>query len=265
MARRLYDSGLIQQRWYIELKPKHKALYIHLLCCCDNAGVFEVNPIMMSAFIGEQITEADIYNAFGNRVYKLSESKGILSDFVYFQCGGEIKEGCRPHDAIVKRLGEVGLTVDELKTICTHDLKYTTMSSRARTAEPSVAEPVAPVAVVQKPKPRTETFNQMFSVFWSAYPRKDGKATSLAKFSVIMRDTKEEEREALLDRMLNAVCRQRASEQWSKDGGRFIPMPATWLNQRRWEDEGVSIEEERKQSAIPSAKVSSILGNVNLS
>jgi hypothetical protein len=28
-----------------------------------------------------------------------------------------------------------------------------------------------------------------------------------------------------------------ASEQWRRDDGRFIPHPATWLNQRRWEDE----------------------------
>jgi hypothetical protein len=27
------------------------------------------------------------------------------------------------------------------------------------------------------------------------------------------------------------------SQQWTKDGGQFIPMPATWLNGRRWEDE----------------------------
>ena len=30
-----------------------------------------------------------------------------------------------------------------------------------------------------------------------------------------------------------------ASFDWQKEGGRFVPQPATYLNQRRWEDESV--------------------------
>ena len=28
-----------------------------------------------------------------------------------------------------------------------------------------------------------------------------------------------------------------ACDQWKKDGGQFIPHPATWLNQEGWDDE----------------------------
>ncbi len=27
------------------------------------------------------------------------------------------------------------------------------------------------------------------------------------------------------------------TDQWQKEGGQYIPNPATWLNQNRWEDE----------------------------
>jgi hypothetical protein len=41
--------------------------------------------------------------------------------------------------------------------------------------------------------------------------------------------------------LLNVICaaveRWKKSEQWTHDGGQFIPHPATWLNQHRWEDE----------------------------
>ena len=37
--------------------------------------------------------------------------------------------------------------------------------------------------------------------------------------------------------MLDAVSAQSESDQWRKDGGQFIPNPATWLNQSRWEDD----------------------------
>ena len=38
-------------------------------------------------------------------------------------------------------------------------------------------------------------------------------------------------------RMLDAITTWKRSEQWTKDGGQFIPNPTTWLNGRRWEDE----------------------------
>jgi hypothetical protein len=43
--------------------------------------------------------------------------------------------------------------------------------------------------------------------------------------------------EALLQTMLDAIERFKRTAQWQEDGGRYIPHPATWLNQRRWEDE----------------------------
>ena len=41
-----------------------------------------------------------------------------------------------------------------------------------------------------------------------------------------------------LDVLLPALKRAMASLQWTKDGGEFIPHPATWLQQARWLDEG---------------------------
>ena len=37
--------------------------------------------------------------------------------------------------------------------------------------------------------------------------------------------------------MLEALTRQRGSDQWTRDNGRYIPNPSTWLNQERWSDE----------------------------
>ena len=36
--------------------------------------------------------------------------------------------------------------------------------------------------------------------------------------------------------ILADIDRKAASDSWQKDGGQFIPNPATYLNQRRWED-----------------------------
>lgn len=70
-----------------------------------------------------------------------------------------------------------------------------------------------------------------FDRFWSAYPKKAGKGAAQAAFKRITGVS--------VDVMLYAIEQQRHSRQWQEDNGRFIPNPATWLNQRRWEDEPV--------------------------
>ena len=37
--------------------------------------------------------------------------------------------------------------------------------------------------------------------------------------------------------MVSAISAQKQSRQWRENNGQYIPNPATWLNQRRWEDE----------------------------
>lgn len=69
-----------------------------------------------------------------------------------------------------------------------------------------------------------------FTAFWNAYPRKVSKQEAAKAFARLKPD------ERLLAAILTAVERQAASQQWQRDGGRFIPHAATWLNGRRWED-----------------------------
>lgn len=73
----------------------------------------------------------------------------------------------------------------------------------------------------------------LFEEFWAAFPRKVGKDAALRAFE------KRKPDRALLDRMLAAIAAQRASPDWQKDGGQFIPHPTTWLNQGRWDDQPV--------------------------
>lgn len=122
--KRFIDTGLVQQEWYAGLEPKKKALYIHLLCICDPIGMFDISPRMFSMFIGDGITEDDIFNSFDGRVKKVSDTKGLIVDFVSFQCGGELRNGCRPHESILKLIHKAGLTVEKLNGLSTkHNLR----------------------------------------------------------------------------------------------------------------------------------------------
>lgn len=71
----------------------------------------------------------------------------------------------------------------------------------------------------------------LFESFWKAYPRKVGKDEARKAFD------KRKPTPELLNALLAAIEVQRQSLPWLKDGGQFIPHPATWLNQGRWQDE----------------------------
>lgn len=72
-----------------------------------------------------------------------------------------------------------------------------------------------------------------FDRFWKAYPKKVGKQAALKAFQRV---------KVPLETLLTAIDRQKRGEQWSRDNGRYIPNPATWLNQGRWEDEVITAQ-----------------------
>jgi hypothetical protein len=73
--------------------------------------------------------------------------------------------------------------------------------------------------------------DDQFSMFWNAYPKKVGKkacAKAWAKLNLTAN---------LFEQIMKSLAWQKASDQWTREGGRFIPNPLTWLNQGRWENE----------------------------
>ncbi len=83
------------------------------------------------------------------------------------------------------------------------------------------------------PSPRdvSRADEDRFSRFWAAYPRKVGKQAAKKSWSRLHPS------EELTQAILQAIEAQKQSRQWRENNGQFIPNPATWLNQGRWEDE----------------------------
>ena len=70
-----------------------------------------------------------------------------------------------------------------------------------------------------------------FERFWEAYPKKRSKGQALKAWMKIKPD------ERLLATMIAKIEQAKTTAQWRKDGGEYIPHPATWLNAAGWEDE----------------------------
>jgi hypothetical protein len=82
----------------------------------------------------------------------------------------------------------------------------------------------------QKPLAQPSACASLFSRFWQAYPKKRSKGDAEKAWKAIKPD------EHLLAIMLAAVQRAKTREDWIKDGGEFIPYPASWLRAKGWED-----------------------------
>jgi DNA replication protein DnaD len=78
-----------------------------------------------------------------------------------------------------------------------------------------------------------------FLEFWTAYPKKVSKPQAERAFQKAIKKTD-------LGKILESVNSFKNSEDWTKEDGKYIPNPATWLNGERWND--------NQQQATPTYK-----------
>lgn len=89
----------------------------------------------------------------------------------------------------------------------------------------------------------------LFEIFWKEYPNKTAKKKALESWMRIFGKVSEVDDMARV--IIEGLERAKKSQQWAKDGGKFIPHPTTWLNQERWGDEGVvGITQQNKTHKI---------------
>lgn len=86
-------------------------------------------------------------------------------------------------------------------------------------------------------KARTAAKDTEFDRFWAEYPRKTDKKKARAAFGRV---------KVPLETLLDALRIQKASDQWQRNGGRYIPHPTTWLNGERWNDATPETKTDRR-------------------
>ena len=127
------------------------------------------------------------------------------------------------------------------------------LSENPTTVEPTTAKPLPVQPLPEKPTQYNKDLStkeqdppiaprggvcsvqsdELFARFWAAYPRKVNKTRAKRAWDKLKPDL------ALCRAMAEALEKFKASDQWQRDGGLYIPHPASWLNNRRWEDEDI--------------------------
>ncbi len=83
----------------------------------------------------------------------------------------------------------------------------------------------------QKNLPRVRNQEEVFELFWKCYPRRVDKGRARKTWLKLRADG------VLLAKIMTAIDAQKKWSTWTKDGGKYIPYPSTWLNGERWNDE----------------------------
>lgn len=81
-----------------------------------------------------------------------------------------------------------------------------------------------------EPPPSAPTMEENFKVFFDLYPRKEGKPDAKRAYAKACKETTPEY-------LLEALARWKRCDQWTKDGGQFIPYAQKWLNKEFWRPE----------------------------
>ena len=93
------------------------------------------------------------------------------------------------------------------------------------------------------PNPLAERFER----FFEAYPKKRSKGRAEKQWAKIKPD------EQLLAKMIATIERARTSVDWTKDGGKYVPLAATWLEDKGWMDVFEAPETQTSPGVKPDA------------
>jgi len=208
---------------YIEkLTPDEKLLFIYLLTnpLCNVAGVYEIRAKRIGFETGYDVEVVEtILKRFerDKKILRFEDWIVIVNHIKNQSLNPSIIQGCErifnelPQDITQAVTGWVQAGLLNL-TLLNLTLPNPTPRKKAE-------------AVGFKDK-------DGFNSFWVAYPKKTGKGAAEKSWNKF---------KPPLAIVLTSIAAQKQTAQWSKDNGQFIPNPATWINQKRWEDEQMEV------------------------
>ena len=244
MAYRSFSTGTWIDPWFEKLNPSEKLLFIYLWTndVCNQSGCYQISLRRIEFETG--LKPEKILKALSPKVEWYPEYNIVwIKNFFKRQCAN-VKfalAGIRSLSSIPKNIVELfsqyNCNLLEKMGIDTVSIPYSSEVLR-------VCESVTDQLQIQDQIQYTASGKGMvgFEDFWKCYPKKIGKQEAKKAWA------RQNGNRPGLELIISKLEELKKSDQWAKDGGQFIPHPATWLNRGGWDDEiRVAIKSEREQ------------------
>ncbi len=213
--RRMFSKAIVKSEEFSVMPKSSQALYFHLGMEADDDGFIHPGQVMRSG--GYQADDLKI----------LLAKRFLLT----FESGVVVIKHWLIHNLIQKDRHTKTRYEEELSTLFVKGNKAYTDNLPINLGHVNKVLPQVRLGQVRLDKDNLLEREPSFEIFWEQYPRKEGKSN--AKKSWLKLPLTGE----LITRIMSALEQHKSTEQWQRENGRFIPYPASWLNQQRWEDE----------------------------
>lgn len=202
-----------------------------------NNGLVWLIKFWQSAYKTE-FGEVNLNGLFGNisannsRI-TIEQQNKIICDCIQLGLLIEITQGVYSSNGIKKRIS--GVSKERLDAI--NRRKKALFDEQSPNNPRTMGE--SKVKESKEKKINKDTLDHFFEKFWALYPRKVGRGAAYNAW----KKTPLPDITVLYD----ALEWQKKTEQWNKSGGQFIPHPATWINQQRWNDQPMKSEQPKPE------------------
>lgn len=118
--------------------------------------------------------------------------------------------------------------------------------------------PTIPRGDVGVEKIESDFLNKSFENFWEKYPKQISKHNALKAWKRLNPN------DEMVCLILTALEQHKQTHQWQKEDGRYIPAPAKWINNRRWEDKlNIPVKSNRDEYSFDIEEYKSLVNNFN--
>lgn len=234
MARsRNIKPGIMANERLAELPAITRLLFVYLWMLADREGRIEDRPKRIAALALPYDSEANVDNLLEQLAgtgfitrYTVGDQALIQIDNFAKHQSPHVREAASELPSI-----EQGIT----KAVTKHDLG--SVEASPRSPDSLIPDSLIPDPLLLIPEQNpcspsaSESADDGFATFWKQYPKKVAKPQAMKAWKKLKPS------DQVLIGLMAALEKQKACADWLKDGGQFIPYPATWINSRRWEDE----------------------------
>jgi hypothetical protein len=239
MPNRILKESICTSRSINRLTAEQETFFYRLIVNCDDHGYFEADPVILRSRLYPRRVESTSLDTVCLWLQALVREQMV----VVFQSNGgfylwlpswdnhqQVRAKWHKYPEFVD--GCIPLTADEIT--CQHLISDDINGNHLPAYVPVIQS--NPILIqsnpCRQPRPSRRCVSfPGFDQFWATYPKKRSKGQAERAFSKLAPD------EQLLATMLAMIERAKKSEGWTKENGRYIPHPATWLNAKGWEDD----------------------------
>ena len=229
--RRMISLEVIDTDAFLDMGQGSQLLYFHLNSRADDDG-FVANPKKIMRSIG---APEDDYKVLLAKKFLIAFNDGVcvikhwrINNFVRKDIYKETQYLNLKSTLFIRPNGAYTLTDDCMSVkIPQGHFQLESVNESLTTRQLRIGK----VSVGKVSVGKDTDTRDFFLEFWEKYPKKVGKGEALRIWKKL-RPSNE-----LSERIIASVVAHISDAQWKKESGRFIPNPATFLNQGRYDDE----------------------------